>query len=253
MISVSNLEYIIHLNNEGTAMLASSNERLARQAMNLFRQALAAIDELDRKSNFNLFGAAMPAAMGPSVDDVCCFCTVPVPALTDSTVDSTFFYCRQGIYLKPAALAHAMSLDGVSQLLRFFLAVVLMNTSLACYKVGRYFCLQQRPEYQLKANDLFHRSLHLYVEISNLYDATEQAADLAYFAMVAKNNLAWIFLHLGHRSHAKQAQSQLLQVIQDQGKTLTTPEAQECAKEFFLNTTIMSMTGYCSKLPAGAA
>ena len=254
MASIASLEQIIRLNNEGTAMLASSNERLSRQAMNLFREALTCMDG----AVSSLHGARTTPTF--SVDDICQFCMVPIPS-EGTTEDSAVYFHRHGIYLKGSALVQVLCRNdddksagtSLAEIIRLFLAVVLMNTSLACYKVGRCFALQQTHEYREKATELFRRSLHLYVEVFHLYVSSHACKSMAYFAMIAKNNMAWIFLYLGYKGHAKQAQLELLRLIQIQASVLDTPQAQDVAREFYLNTTVMSMTGYLSHLPAGAA
>jgi hypothetical protein len=247
MLSTASLERIVRLNNEGTAMLASSNERLSRQAMNLFREALSCID-----ATVSSFSSPL-AAPSFAVEDVCQFCTVLIPA-EGTTEDAVFYFHRQGIYLQGPALQQLVSSAAcVSQTLRLFLTVVLMNTSLACCKVGCYFALQQTQQSRKKAVALHRRSLHLYTEVTNIYVDALGCRHLALFAMIAKNNIAWICLSFGHKAHAKHAHQDLLRIYEVHGNALNTPQAQDMAGEFYLNTAIMSMTDYLSKLPAGAA
>jgi hypothetical protein len=247
MAAQASLEHIIRLNNEGTAMLASSNERLSRQAMNLLREALSCID-----ATASRIGHAS-AAPTFAIEDICQFCAVPIPA-AGTTEDSTFYFHRQGIYLQGSALGQLISSpEGASQILRLFLAVVIMNTALACCKIGRCFALLQTHECRKKAVELYRRSLYLYTEVANIYIATNGCRNMVLFAMVAKNNIAWICLSFGQKEHAKHAQTDLLRLIKMQGNALDTPQGKDVAREFFLNDTVMSMTGYLSKLPAGAA
>lgn len=172
-------------------------------------------------------------------------------------------------------------------LTRFYLVVLLLNSALACYQLGHAMAASSSSQANAtRSVALFHKALELYTRMADLmvtqdaemiqqepYECaasglqTQIRAALTFFTLASRNNYCLICLHelqvagqsaeevQGARFHAQQAAEQLLHLLQQQGPVLsaTVPHFDGLLKEFYLNTTILHVTGFFSLLAAAAA
>lgn len=218
------------------------------------------------------------------MEDLCRFAAVPVATGHDNDGASPFYFFQQVVYLNPAAAAAAtleQHDDDIRSLSRLYLVVLLWNASLACYQLG-HACLLQPPRpqqqqgsshttnhhpYAIKAQALFRKSLELYAQLTGLTASDFMAripeaavtSLLRFLSLAAANNYTLVCLQQGHDQQAQQAQQRLVGLLSQQQQRTGSFLPSSCVvlqgvlREFLLNTTVMTVTGFHRYLSAGAA
>jgi len=310
--TVQTLKHLIRLNNEGASLLRSSVIK-GRDAMALFQTALrSAVDLAESCQEDDLLGdcnsyvgegercelsnQATATTSSGVIQDLCLLAPVPIP--TNNVDYNVFYFLTQVVYLNPAGLeravhppqgshqgSHARGGCGDSglslrSLSRLYVAVLLLNASLACYQLGHACLLQPfssaTSSYTNKAHGLFGKSMELYSQLISLTESdffvgmkeTSATSLVSFLSLAAANNNCLLCLEMGLSEQSRHSQSKLLSLLQSirgagegsaasaavwNSYSIVPTGHRELIKEFLLNSTLMNVTGFHTRLAAGAA
>ena len=258
---------IVQLNNEAAQLLVTSAVH-GRQAMVLLQGALVVASTLvDGMHHHNLMVASAGAESlrletGEHWFRLCK--SVAVPLLRcDSNKGAGLYMYTKALFLQDAVPSatkstnHAILLH-TARLSEVYIPALLLNFALAYLQLGRAYQCSSGPKKH--APSLFQKACQLYARLPEMAQDQRQhlqskthdwvRSPLSVWNLAAWNNLCLLRLELGQPDASRQAHANLLQSVVLQGLPL---EHQVVVREFWLNATTLTVTGFLRNLGAPLA